>query len=185
MAKLSGGEALAKSLVREGIDTVFGLPGVQMYGLIAGIRDEPGLRMITARHEYSTTHMADGYARATGKPSVAVVVPGVGLYNAGSGIATAFARSSPVLLLAGEVPRGQIGKGLDGLHEIVDQADLMKPITKFRKSIMRPHEAPAAVNEAFRQMRSGRPRPTFIDMPPEGMVEREEVDLLESVPGRT
>ena len=183
MAKLSGGEALAKSLVREGIDTVFGLPGVQMYGLITGIRDEPGLRMITARHEFSTTHMADGYARATGKPSVAVVVPGVGLYNAGSGIATAYARSSPVLLLAGEVPRAQIGKGLDGLHEIVDQADLMKPITKYRKSIMRPHEAPAAVNEAFRQMRSGRPRPTFIDMPPEGMVEREEVDLLESAPG--
>ena len=59
----------------------------------------------------------------------------------------------------------------------------MKPITKFRKSIMRPHEAPAAVNEAFRQMRSGRPRPTFIDMPPEGMVEREEVDLLERAPG--
>ena len=88
MAKLSGGEALAKSLVREGIDVVFGLPGVQMYGLITGIRDEPGLRMITARHEFSTTHMADGYARATGKPSVAVVVPGVGLYNAGSGIAT-------------------------------------------------------------------------------------------------
>ena len=183
MVKLSGGEALAKSLVREGIDTIFGLPGVQMYGLIAGIRDEPGLRMITARHEFSTTHMADGYARATGRPAVAVVVPGVGLYNAGSGIATAYARSSPVLLLAGEVPRGQIGKGLDGLHEIVDQADLMKPITKYRKSIMRPHEAPGAVNEAFRQMRSGRPRPTFIDMPPEGMVEREEVDLLESAPG--
>ena len=183
MAKLSGGEALAKSLVREGIEVIFGLPGVQMYGLITGIRDEPGLRMITARHEFSTTHMADGYARATGKPSVAVVVPGVGLYNAGSGIATAYARSSPVLLLAGEVPRAQIGKGLDGLHEIVDQADLMKPITKYRKSIMRPHEAPSAVNEAFRQMRSGRPRPTFIDMPPEGMVEREEVDLLESAPG--
>ena len=183
MAKLSGGEALAKSLVREGIDTIFGLPGVQMYGLITGIRDEPGLRMITARHEFSTTHMADGYARATGRQAVAVVVPGVGLYNAGSGIATAYARSSPVLLLAGEVPRGQIGKGLDGLHEIVDQADLMKPITKYRKSIMRPHEAPGAVNEAFRQMRSGRPRPTFIDMPPEGMVEREEVDLLESAPG--
>ena len=183
MAKLSGGEALAKSLVREGVEVIFGLPGVQMYGLITGIRDEPGLRMVTARHEYSTTHMADGYARATGKPAVAMVVPGVGLYNAGSGIATAYARSSPVLLLAGEVPRAQIGKGLDGLHEIVDQADLMKPITKYRKSIMRPHEAPAAVNEAFRQMRSGRPRPTFIDMPPEGMVEREEVDLLESVPG--
>ncbi len=183
VAKLSGGEAIAKSLVREGIEVIFGLPGVQMYGLVTGIRDEPGLRMITARHEFATTHMADGYARATGRPAVAMVVPGVGLYNAGSGISTAYARSSPVLLLAGEVPRAQIGLGLDGLHEIMDQADLMKPITKYRKSILRPHEVPAAVNEAFRQMRSGRPRPTYIDMPPEGMVEREEVDLLESAPG--
>ncbi len=183
MSKLSGGEALAKSLVREGIEVIFGLPGVQMYGLVTGIRDEPGLRMITARHEFATTHMADGYARATGRPAVAMVVPGVGLYNAGSGMATAYARSSPVLLLAGEVPRGQIGLGLDGLHEIRDQIDLMKPITKWRKSIRRPHEAPSAVNEAFRQMRSGRTRPVFIDMPPEGMVEREEVELLESAPG--
>ncbi len=183
MAKLSGGEALAKSLVREGVEVIFGLPGVQMYGLVTGIRDEPGLRMITARHEFATTHMADGYARATGKPSVAMVVPGVGLYNAGSGMATAYARSSPVLLLAGEVPRAQINKGLDGLHEIVDQVNLVKPITKYQKSILRPHEAPGAVNEAFKAMRSGRTRPAFIDMPPEGQVEREEVDLLESAPG--
>ena len=183
MAKLSGGEALAKSLVREGVEVIFGLPGVQMYGLVTGIRDEPGLRMITTRHEFATTHMADGYARATGKPGVAMVVPGVGLYNAGSGLSTAYARSSPVLLLAGEVPRAQINKGLDGLHEIVDQANLLKPVTKYQACTRRPHEAPSAVQEAFRQMRSGRPRPTYIDMPPEGMVEREEVELLESAPG--
>lgn len=181
--KLSGGEAIAKSLVREGVEVVFGLPGVQMYGLVAGIRDEPTLRWITTRHEFATTHMADGYARVTGKPGVAVIVPGVGIYNAGSGLATAYARSSPVLLLAGQVPRAQIGKGMDGLHEIEDQIDLVKPITKWRKSIMRPHEAPSAVSEAFKQMRSGRPRPTFIEMPPEGMVEREIVELLESQPG--
>lgn len=181
--KLSGGEAIAKSLVREGVEVVFGLPGVQMYGLVAGIRDEPTLRWITTRHEFATTHMADGYARVTGKPGVAVIVPGVGIYNAGSGLATAYARSSPVLLLAGQVPRAQIGKGMDGLHEIEDQIDLVKRITKWRKSIMRPHEAPSAVSEAFKQMRSGRPRPTFIEMPPEGMVEREIVELLESQPG--
>ena len=181
--KLSGGEAIAKSLVREGVEVVFGLPGVQMYGLVAGIRDEPTMRWMTTRHEFATTHMADGYARVTGKPGVAVIVPGVGIYNAGSGLATAYARSSPVLLLAGQVPRAQIGKGMDGLHEIEDQIDLVKPITKWRKSIMRPREAPLAVNEAFKQMRSGRPRPTFIEMPPEGMVERETVELLESQPG--
>ncbi len=183
LAKLSGGEALAKSLVREGVEVVFGLPGVQMYGFITGLRDEPGIRMITARHEFATTHMADGYARATGKPGVATVVPGVGIYNAASGLSTAYARSSPVLLISGQVPRAQIGLGLDGLHEIDEQINIVKPITKWSASIMRPHEAPAAVQEAFRQMRSGRVRPTFIEMPPEGMVEREDVELLESVPG--
>ena len=183
MAKLSGGEALAKSLVREGVEVVFGLPGVQMYGLITGIRDEPGLRMITARHEFTTTHMADGYARASGKPGVATVVPGVGIYNAASGLATAYSRSSPVLLITGQVPRAQIGQGTDALHEIDDQIELVRPITKWQAAINRPHEAPPAVNEAFRQMRTGRPRPTYIEMPPEGMVEREEVELLESTPG--
>ena len=106
MVKMSGGEALAKSLVREGVDVVFGIPGIQMYGIIAALRDEPGIRMITPRHEQATTYMADGYARASGKPGVALVVPGVGLYNAASGIATAYARSSPVLVIAGQIPQG-------------------------------------------------------------------------------
>ena len=82
MVEMSGGEALVKSLVNEGVDTVFGIPGIQMYGIVAAIRDEPGIRMITTRHEQATTYMADGYSRVTGKPGVALVVPGVGLYNA-------------------------------------------------------------------------------------------------------
>ena len=86
---MSGGEALAKSLVSEGVEVIFGIPGIQMYGIVAAIRDEPGIRMITTRHEQATTYMADGYARASGKPGVALVVPGVGLYNAAAGLATA------------------------------------------------------------------------------------------------
>ena len=64
MPKMSGGEALAKSLVNEGVEVIFGTPGIQMYGIVAGIRDEPGLRMITTRHEQATTYMADGYTLA-------------------------------------------------------------------------------------------------------------------------
>ena len=75
IARLSGGEALARSLVREGVEVVFGLPGIQTYGLVAGLRDEPGVRLISTRHEQVTTYMADGYARASGKPGVALVVP--------------------------------------------------------------------------------------------------------------
>ena len=182
MPKLSGGEALVKSLVREGVEVIFGLPGVQMYGIIAAIRDEPGIRMITTRHEQATTYMADGYSRVTGKPGVALVVPGEGLYNAGSGLATAYARSSPVLVIAGQIPRSQIGKDLGGLHEVADQMDVIRPVTKWRRQVLTPHEVPGCVTEAFSQMRNGRPRPVEIEMPPETMVEREEVDLEEPAP---
>ena len=117
MVKMSGGEALVRSLVKEGVEVVFGIPGIQIYGIVAAIRDEPGIRMVTTRHEQAATYMADGYARASGKPGVALVVPGVGIYNAASGLATAYARSSPVLCLAGQIPRHQMDKNLGAVHE--------------------------------------------------------------------
>ncbi|MCZ6539950.1 MAG: thiamine pyrophosphate-binding protein [Chloroflexi bacterium] len=179
MAKLSGGEALVKSLVREGVEVVFGLPGVQMYGIVVALRDEPSIRFIVTRHEQATTYMADGYARTTGKPGVAMVVPGPGIYNAGSGLATAFSRSSPVVLIAGQIPRKTIGMNLGGLHEVNDQKEITHPITKWQKQVLRPHEVPEAIHEAFRQAKSDRPGPVHFELPPETMVEREEVTLLE------
>ena len=158
MVVMRGGEALAQSLAREGVEVVFGIPGIQMYGVIAGLRDTPDIRMITTRHEQAATYMADGYARASGKPGVALVVPGVGLYNAASGIATAYARSSPVLVIAGQIPRGAIGKGRGAVHEIADQGGTVRSVTKWQRQALRPREVPDAVFEAFRQMRSGRPR---------------------------
>ena len=155
---MSGGEALAKALVREGVEVVFGIPGIQMYGIVAGIRDEPGIRMVTTRHEQATTYMADGYARVSGRPGVALVVPGVGLYNAAAGLATAYSRSSPVLVIASQIPRGQIGKDLGGIHEILDQSDAVRNVTKWRRQVLTPRDVPDAVREAFRQMRTGRPR---------------------------
>ena len=114
MVKMSGGEALVKSFLREGVEVVFGIPGIHMSGTITALRDEPGIRMITTRHEAGAAHMADGYSRASGKP----------------GVATAYARSSPVLLIAGQLPRGQIGKNLGAIHEVFDQSGVMSPVTK-------------------------------------------------------
>ena len=182
MATMSGGDALVKSLVREGVEVVFGIPGIQTYGIVAALRDEPAIRMISTRHEQAATYMADGYARTSGKPGVACVVPGVGLYNAASGLATAYARSSPVLAIVGQVPRAQIGKGIGAVHEVVDQADTVRNITKWRRGVSRPREIPPAVNEAFRQMRSGRPRPVLIEIPPEAGVEQEDVELWDPAP---
>ena len=177
MAKMSGGEALVESLVREGVEFVFGIPGIHMSGIIAALRDEPAIRMITTRHEAGATHMADGYARASGKPGVALVVPGAGLYNAATGIATAYARSSPVLVIVGQIPRGQIGKNHEVYHEVSDQPSVVRPVTKWQRQALRPREIPEAVCEAFRQMRTGRPRPVLLEVPPEAGVEREEVVL--------
>ena len=177
MANLSGGEALAKSLVGEGVEVVFGIPGIQIYGIVAALRDEPGIRLITTRHEQATTYMADGYARASGEPGVALVVPGAGLYNAASGLANAYARSAPVLLIAGQIPRAALGKNLGAVHEIADQASAVRPVTKWQRQAARPRDVPGAVFEAFRQMRTGRPRPVLIEMPPDAGVEREEVEL--------
>ena len=177
MASMSGGEALAKSLVKEGVEVVFGIPGIQVYGIVAGLRDEPEIRMITTRHEQATTYMADGYARASGKPGVALVVPGVGLYNAASGLTNAYSRSSPVLLVAGQVPRAAMGKNLGAVHEVADQGGAVRSVTKWQRQALRPREVPDAVFEAFRQMRTGRPRPVLIEMPPDAGVEREEVKL--------
>ncbi len=177
MAGLCGGEALVKSLVNEGVEVVFGIPGIQVYGIVAALREEPGIRMITTRHEQATTYMADGYARASGKPGVALVVPGAGLYNAAAGMANAYARSIPVMVISGTIPRGMIGKNLGAVHEIQDQASVVRPVTKWQGRVMRPREVPAAVAEGFRQMRSGRPRPVLLEVPPEVGVEREEVQL--------
>ena len=177
MVKLSGGEALVKSLVGEGVEVVFGIPGIQMYGIVAALRDEPGIRMVTTRHEQATTYMADGYARASGKPGVALVVPGAGLYNAAAGLTNAYSRSSPVLLIAGQIPRAAIGKGIGAVHEVTDQPGTVRSVTKWQRMALRPREVPDAVFEAFRQMRTGRPRPVLIEIPPEAGVEQEEVAL--------
>ena len=177
MAKMSGGEALVKSLVREGVNVVFGIPGIQLYGIIAALRDEPGIHMITTRHEQATTYMADGYARVSGKPGVALMVPGAGLYNAAPGLTNAYSRSSPVLLIAGQIPRGAIGKNIGAVHEVIEQQSTVRPVTKWQRQARRPRDVPDAVFEAFRQMRTGRPRPVLIEIPPEVGVEREEVEL--------
>ena len=182
MTRMSGGQALAKSLAGEGVEVVFGIPGIQMYGAVAVLRDELGIRLIATRHEQSTTFMADGYARASGKPGVAMVVPGCGLLNATSGLTNAYARSSPVLLIAGQIPRGMIGKNLGAVHQVLDQQEIVRNLTKWRGRALRPREVPYTVSEAFRQMRSGRPRPVLVELPPEAGVEQEDVQLRSPAP---
>jgi acetolactate synthase I/II/III large subunit len=183
MARLTGGEALAKQLAREGIRVVFGLPGVQLYGAIAGLRDEPSIRFITARHEQATTYMADGYARAGGGIGAALVVPGPGLLNAAAGLSTAYSASSPVLMIAGQVPRRNIGRDVGVLHEVNDQMEAMAGVTKWRRRVLEVGDVAGAVGAAVRQLKSGRPRPVHIEIPPDVLEEEGEVTLLAPAEG--
>jgi acetolactate synthase-1/2/3 large subunit len=145
---------------------------------MAALRDEPRIRFITTRHEQATSYMADGYARAGGDVGTGLVVPGPGLLNSTAGLSTAYSASSPVLMLSGQIPREQIGKNVGLLHEVNDQQDCIAPITKWRRRVLQVAEIPAAVREAFTQLRTGRPRPVELEMPPETMEEEGDADLL-------
>src|SRR5439155_1127429 len=136
----------AVELEPEVLAVAFGLPGVQLYGIVTAFRDEP-IRFITVRHEGSSTYMADGYARAGGGIGVAVAVPGPGLLNAAAGLNTAYSASSRVLMIAGQIPRHQIGKKLGVLHELDNQLDAIAGSTKWRQSIMQVADAPRIVHE--------------------------------------
>ena len=180
MPKMTGGEALAKSLYREGVRVIFGLPGVQLYGLLDGLAKEPGIRFINTRHEQATTYMADGFARASGEIGTALVVPGPGLQNASAGLGTAYSASSPVLLVSGQIERDHIDLERGMLHEIKGQMETIKPITKHQRLILNPTEIPEAVHEAFEQLQTGRPRPVEIEIPPETLYEVADIELLEA-----
>ncbi|SHN46573.1 thiamine pyrophosphate-dependent enzyme [Cryptosporangium aurantiacum] len=179
--QLTGGQALAGQLVAEGVEVIFGLPGDQLMTALDAFVDRPELRYIVTRHEQATTYMADGYARTSGRPGVAMVVPGVGVYNAATGLATAYACSSPVLLLAGQVNRAGIGRELGLLHDVHDQLEIVRPITKWARRITDPADVAAGVGEAFTRMTSGRPRPVEVEIPPETFAEKTTAGVVDPV----
>src|SRR5438105_10221383 len=113
--------------------------------------------MYHTRHEQASAYMADGYARTTGRVGVCTVVPGPGLLNASAALATAYACSSPVLCLTGQIQSDLIGVGRGVLHEIPEQLRVAASFTKWAARATRPEEIPGLVREAFRQLRSGRP----------------------------
>jgi len=181
MGRMTGGEALVAQLAREGVRVVFGLPGVQLYGAIAALRDEPSIRLISTRHEQATSYMADGYARAGGRFGTALVVPGPGLLNASAGLSTAYACSSPVLMISGQIPRANLGRRVGVLHEVDDQLQAIAPVTKWRRRVLEVRDVPPAVHEAVRELVTGRPRPVEIEMPPETLEEEGDAELVPAV----
>lgn len=168
MTEKTGGDLLAESLIAQGVTKIFGIPGVQLDAAADALYHRADqIDFVCARNEQATTYMADGYARSTGKVGVAMVVPGPGVLNALSGVATAYSANSPVLLIAGQIDSQAIGKGLGALHEIPDQTGMLERITKWNAIARSADEIPGLVAEAFRQLRSGRPRPVALEVPPD------------------
>ena len=170
MTRMNGGQALTRSLAAQGLRVVFGVPGAGQYEAIDALYSTPSIRYISVRHEQAASYMADGYARASGDVAAALVVEGPGLFNAMSGIATAYATSSPVLVVTGGHHHRK--KGLE-----LDETAWLGPLTKWVARAQRPADIPGIVQEAFHQLRTGRPRPVAIETPPAVFAATEEVSL--------
>lgn len=180
MPELTGGDALVQSLKIEGVNTIFGLPGVQLdWAFDALWRERDAIPVIHPRHEQATASMADGYARTTGRVGTALVVPGPGLLNATAALSTAYACNSPVLMVAGQIQSDLIEFGRGVLHEIPNQLGMVRSVTKWAGRAMSPEEIPGLVHQAFEQLQSGRPRPVEIEIPPDVLQRKANVTLME------
>jgi acetolactate synthase I/II/III large subunit len=173
MTSLTGGEAIVSGLVAHGVDTVFGLPGAQVYGLFDAFQ-QAQLKVIGARHEQACGYMAFGYARSSGRPGVFSVVPGPGVLNASAALLTAFGCNEPVLCVTGQVPTAFLGKGRGHLHEMPDQLATLRTYVKWADRIEYPANAPTVVARAFQEMMSGRQGPASVEMPWDIFTQRAE-----------
>jgi acetolactate synthase-1/2/3 large subunit len=174
MTSMTGGGAIVSSLVAHGVNTVFGLPGAQIYGLFDAFH-QAQLKVIGARHEQACGYMAYGYARSSGKPGVFSVVPGPGVLNASAAMLTAFGGNEPVLCLTGQVPTQFLGKGRGHLHEMPDQLATLRTFVKWADRIEYPDIAPSMVSRAFQEMMSGRRGPASLEMPWDVFTQRADV----------
>ncbi len=161
---MSCGQAAIAWLEAYGVDTVFGIPGVhtlEFYRGLAGSR----IRHIGVRHEQGAGFMADGYARATGRPGVCVLITGPGVTNAATPMGQAFSDSVPMLVLSSVNATRDLGRGRGRLHEITSQQAVIAPLTAFSRTVLEPNDLGAAMADAFAVFEAARPRPVHIEIP--------------------
>ena len=158
------GEALIQLLENYGVDTVFGIPGVHNLEMYRGLTNSH-ITHVQARNELGAGFMADGYARASGRPGVALVISGPGVTNAATALGQAYADSVPLLLISAVSPSNTLGKGWGTLHEITDQEAVTRPLTALSATAMSPDDLPELIGQAFTIFASQRPRPVHISVP--------------------
>ena len=177
MPYLSGAEAMARFLAREGVQVVFGLPGVQIMDAVDAIFRQKHIRWISTRHEQTAAYMAYGYARTTDKAGVAMVLPGPGALNTAAAIGTAYTASTPILLISGQVESYHLGHNRGVLHELDEQNNIFRYLTKWCGRALSVEEIPEVLREAFTQLKNGRPRPVEIEVPYDIWSQKAEMSL--------
>ncbi len=164
MNRMSTAEATVATLLAQGLDTVYALPGVHNDFLFdAFFKAGEKLRVVHTRHEQGAGYMALGAALATNKPHAYAVVPGPGLLNTSAALLTAYSMNAPVLALIGQIPEADIGRGIGHLHEIRDQAGIISRLVDFSARIRSPKDAPGLVAKAMQALYSGRPGPAALE----------------------
>ena len=162
MELLSGADMVVRSLADEGVEYIYGYPGGALLHVYDAIFRQEAITHILVRHEQAAAHMADGYARATGKPGVALVTSGPGATNTITGIATAYMDSIPMVVLSGQVPSAFIGSDM---FQEVDMVGISRPIVKHSFLVKRAEDIPSVIKKAFHLAQTGRPGPVVIDLP--------------------
>lgn len=164
--RMTGGRAVVEALVRSGVDTVFGIPGVHTLEIYDGFFDhEDSIRHIVTRHEGGAGFMADGYARATGKVGVCLVITGPGVTNTVTALGEAFSDSSPVLMISSQNQTDHMDRDVGALHQLKDQLALTSGCTAWNQRVTDPADIPGAVSAAIGYLQTHRPRPVHIEIP--------------------
>lgn len=163
--EMTGGAAIVQSLQQHGVDTVFGIPGTHNLAIYEALHDAPSIQHIVARHEQGAAFMADGYARASGREGICFCTTGPAALNLLASMGTAYSDSIPLFAICSQIPGRHIGLEKGYLHECRDQLSCFRPVTKWCRRVDSVDEIPRAIQEAFRQMRTGRSRPVAIEVP--------------------
>src|SRR3990172_190488 len=147
---LSTGQAIARSLIRNGVDTIFGIPGAHTYDFIDALHEcRDKIRFIVNRHEQGSGYMAYGYAKSTGPLAAFTCVPGPGVLNASAALCTAYGANAPVLCITGNIQSYHIGRGRGILHELPDQLAILRGLTKLAERINHPTQPASLILQPF------------------------------------
>lgn len=173
----TGGEWVVEALTREGVRHVFGIPGVHNLAIYDALLRQSAIAHVLARHEQGAAFMADGYARASGTPGVVVVTSGPAATNTITPLAESYSGSIPVVVIMSDIASGLVGRDLGALHEVANQIDCFRPVTRWAEALSDAAAIPATIAGAFELLRTGRPGPMAVSIPNDLLAARVEATL--------